>query len=152
MLPSQPQLSRGFHEAVYGTEPEEIGQLGRQAERLKRTSTKKSVVCRNLKNRLQNKDDKILEFNQDYPSELQSLEHKLKVRMVPIMYNQLRSARAELAQQDTEIEIHRKERELQTLIREDLEARMQTTRGQNPSIGIKSKQSYGTFLILIFTK
>ncbi|KAA1133389.1 hypothetical protein PGTUg99_028947 [Puccinia graminis f. sp. tritici] len=148
MLPSQPQLSgllgkgpkgngaplsyhvlsvrnaalEDFMKRYTAQSRKKIGQLGRQAERLKRTSTKKSVVCRNLKNRLQNKDDKILEFNQDYPSELQSLEHKLKVRMVPIMYNQLRSARAELAQQDTEIEIHRKERELQTLIREDLEA------------------------------
>jgi hypothetical protein len=99
-----------------------ISQLERQAEPLKRTSTKKSIVYRNLRNRLQNKEDKILEFNQDYPSELQGIEHKLKVRMVPVMYNRLHSARADLAQQDTEIEIHRKERELQTLIREDLEA------------------------------
>ncbi|OAV98556.1 hypothetical protein, variant 2 [Puccinia triticina 1-1 BBBD Race 1] len=98
-----------------------INRLKAEAKLLKETTVKKSIACRQLKLRLENKDDKILQLTQDIPLEYYAIQQQLEDTLKTGLINHLRTLLTQITQNDNRIQILLMEREIHAEMRPELE-------------------------------
>ncbi|KAI7950986.1 hypothetical protein MJO29_009660 [Puccinia striiformis f. sp. tritici] len=105
-------------------------QVKRTISKCKTTYKEKSTIYSQQKSRLRSKDDNIIEFNQDFRLERESVQEKINQYKRTGLSAELDSARTKLAHLDHQFEIAVEEEEVNILIRQNLEYTIQQIEAQ----------------------